>query len=129
MVPVGDGRHDEAIEIGEDGLHGLAALGTAGGQSVGELAGLDGRKHGVALGMSEIIGDPIDRLVAVAAEFVGSHFRMVTVPVASILADASGGNFQFRSKRPSDTTSAREPLKRTKSPKVESRRKGQGANW
>ncbi len=76
VVPVGDGGHDEAVEIGQDGLHGLACFGAVGRQRVGELAGLDGRKHGIALGVSEIIGDPIDRLIAVAAEFVGSHGRM-----------------------------------------------------
>jgi hypothetical protein len=41
-----------------------------------------------------------------------AHYRTVTVPVAIIFAAASGGNFQFLSKRPSATTEASEPLKK-----------------
>ena len=73
MVPERRGGHNEALEIGEDGGHRLAALGAAGGQSVGELAGLDGRQHGKALGMREIFGDPIDGPVAKPAEFFRRH--------------------------------------------------------
>jgi len=73
MVPERRSGHDEALEIGEDGGHRLAALGAAGGQSVGELAGLDGGQHGIALGMRQVIGDPIDCAMAVDAEFFRSH--------------------------------------------------------
>ena len=73
MVPERRGGHNETLEIGKDGGHGLAALGAAGGQSVGELAGLDGRQHGIALGMRQVFGNPIDCLVAEEAEFFRRH--------------------------------------------------------
>ena len=98
MVPVRDAGHDQALEIGEDGFHRFAALRPGGGQGIGQFPRLEWRKHGITLGASKVIGDPIDRAVAMAAKFFGSHWRRFTIPAASIFADASGATFQFRSK-------------------------------
>ena len=73
MVPLGHGGDDEALEIGQDRFHRFALFGTAGRQRVGEFAGLHGRQHGIAPGVLQKRGDPFDRLVAMAAEFVRCH--------------------------------------------------------
>ena len=73
MVPVRHGGHDQPLEIGQDGLHGLALFGAVGGQRVGQLARLDRRQHGVPLGVGQKVGDPVDGLVAMSAELFRCH--------------------------------------------------------
>ena len=50
MVPVRDAGHQHALEVGEDGVEGLAVGGRVGGERRGDLAGPDLREHGIAPG-------------------------------------------------------------------------------
>ena len=71
VVPMRNGGHDLALEIGQDGFHRFALFGRGGGQRGGEIARLDTRDYGVVARVFQIARDPVDHLMAVAAEFVG----------------------------------------------------------
>ncbi len=76
VVPMGHGRHDLALEIGQDCLHGLALLGRGSGERGGQITGLNAWKDGVVARVFEIVGDPVNDLVAVAAESSGTCRRV-----------------------------------------------------
>src|SRR2546426_5544423 len=73
MIPMSNTRHDYAIEIGKHRFHGLAALWRRGGQRFFNLSRLIPRQNREALGMSEVIGYPIDNFVAVFAKIIRTH--------------------------------------------------------
>ena len=73
MVPMRAGGNDEALEIGEDLLHGLALLGSGGRQRVSQFARFDAREDGKEFHHFEEVGYPVDGLVAMYAEFFGGH--------------------------------------------------------
>jgi len=73
VVPVRDAGHDVALEVRQDARHGLAFLGRGVGQRVQQVPGSAAAAHGVAVGMFEIVGDPVDHFVRVSAELLGFH--------------------------------------------------------
>jgi len=68
VVPVGDARHHDVAEIGEDPVPVLGPLGRGGGELRPDVARLDAGPHGVAVGVVHVVGHPVHELVAVAAE-------------------------------------------------------------
>ena len=58
MIPVGDTRHDDAVEIGQDRFECLALLGCRLRQLGGDVARPNRWKHGMPLGVAEVLLDP-----------------------------------------------------------------------
>jgi hypothetical protein len=68
MVPMGEARYEHALEIGHDGAEGFRILRRIRWQCCGDLPRRHPRKHGVFLGVLQVLGDPVDHLVAVTPE-------------------------------------------------------------
>ena len=67
-------RKEDALEVIEDPLDGLAVLGCAGGQRLTDLAGLDlGEDRAVVVPTGEVIGNPVHELVRRSPERLGVH--------------------------------------------------------
>ena len=63
-----DRRNDLLIEVAEDGVEGLALVGTRRRQRIDQLAGLGFRRDGIAARIGEIVGNPVDGVVRGAAK-------------------------------------------------------------
>src|ERR1022692_4394169 len=74
MVPVRDGRHDEAAEILQQALHRLPPPPTGCPQRVPKLGRPYLPRPGIAFRVREVIGNPIDGLVREAAKLFRGHF-------------------------------------------------------
>ncbi len=59
---------DEMVNIGEDCIHAFALRGSGFGNLCAKLVRANGREHGSALHVFQIIADPINDLVAVALQ-------------------------------------------------------------
>ena len=77
MLPVGEAGHDDAVEIGQDGVEGFGRLRGVGGQGSFDFAGRGARHHGALSDGGAVVGDAIDDLVAEAAKLFGSHRRVL----------------------------------------------------
>jgi hypothetical protein len=75
VLPVRDAGQDDAVEVGEDGGEGFAALGRRRRQRGAHLAGGDLRPHREGADPGPVVGDPVDDLVAVLPELLGRHVR------------------------------------------------------
>ena len=75
VLPVRDAGQHDPVEVGEDGGERLALLGRGAGQGRADLAGGDLRAHRQRVDPGPVVGDPVDDLVAVLAELLGSHVR------------------------------------------------------
>ena len=73
VVPVRHARHQDAVEVGDDGFEILGRVGRRVGQRVPDVARRHSREHGKPLGVLHEAGDPLDHGVAVLAELVGGH--------------------------------------------------------
>jgi hypothetical protein len=73
MVPVRQRRHEHPFEVREDGVEVLTPLGCVGGQRRADVPGRDAGQDGVAFGVFEVLGDPVDEGVAVSPEVVAGH--------------------------------------------------------
>src|SRR5687767_4920949 len=73
MVPVCQCRNDHALEIAQDVVERFALFGRGGRKGAPHVAGRYTRQDGIPIGAGEVLGDPVDEAVAVAAEFVGVH--------------------------------------------------------
>ena len=73
VVPVRHARHQDAVEVGDDGFEILGRFGRRLGQRVPDIARRHSREHGKPLGVLHEAGDPLDHGVAVLAELVGRH--------------------------------------------------------
>jgi hypothetical protein len=71
---VRDGGQDRRLEVGEQPRVRLAPLRGLRRQRLDEIPGLDLREHGVALAVLEVVGDPVDQVMAGPAEFVLRHY-------------------------------------------------------
>ena len=73
MLPLGQPGHDDSLDVGH---HDVERFGL-GRWMLGELrahvAGGDGRSDGALLDRADVVGDPVDQVVAVGAELVGRH--------------------------------------------------------
>ena len=75
MIPVRQAGHEHALEVGHDGVERFAVFRRAGGQRRGDVAGLDAGEDRISLDVFEVVGDPVDELVAVAPEIRRVHAR------------------------------------------------------
>ena len=73
VLPVDDARDDDPLEIGAHRLPALGVGGRRGRQGGPYRAGLQVRAHRVALDPLDVVSDPVDQLVAGAAELLGRH--------------------------------------------------------
>src|SRR5690606_11951383 len=73
VLPVGDARNDDALEVGEDALERLAGHGLRRGQLCRDLAGPYLRPHRIPLDIGQIVRHPVDEGMAVAAKLVQVH--------------------------------------------------------
>ena len=76
---MGDAREKNLLEVPEHRLEGLARFRGRLGQTGADLAGLHPREHGEALDALVIVGDPVDELVAEAAEVAARHVEVFLV--------------------------------------------------
>jgi hypothetical protein len=70
MIPVRRARHDHALDVGQDVGQRLAARRRRRWQLRRDVARPHVRHDAVALGVREVLGDPVDQLRGVAAEVV-----------------------------------------------------------
>ena len=75
MLPVRESRHDDAVEVGDDGRQRLRILGRVGGQFRPHPAGGHLRPHGPRGERLPVGGDPVDHLPALAAEAFRVEWR------------------------------------------------------
>ncbi len=78
MLPVGEAGHDDAVEIGEDGVEGFGRLGRVGGERGFDIAGRGARHDGAFGDGGAVVGDAVDDLVAEAAKLFGCHIINTT---------------------------------------------------
>ena len=77
VLPVGDARHDDLLEILEDRLHGLPPGRGDGRDHLLDVARLEPGDDGVFLDIFEIIGDPVHELVPGAPEILVFHGNLL----------------------------------------------------
>jgi len=70
MIPVGDARQHDVLEVLQDTVHAFANVGRSIGKTGAYLARSYATKYGIALGTIEIVCYPVHYLSAVAAKFV-----------------------------------------------------------
>ena len=75
MIPVRQARDEHALEVGHDRVERFALFRRAGGQRGRDVTGPRAGQDGVAFDVLEVIGDPLDELVAVAPEIYCLHVR------------------------------------------------------
>src|SRR5215471_9098010 len=73
MTPVSKGRNNQAIDVSENVVHGLAMLRRGGWQLGFEVTWLDLCKNGQIFDMVEVIGDPVDQFMTVATKLFSGH--------------------------------------------------------
>jgi hypothetical protein len=78
MVPVGNPRQDDLPEVTHDVLHGLTPAGRTRGKSAAHITGGNGRQDRVTLYIVEVVGHPVDHLVAEATEAIGIHGMLLS---------------------------------------------------
>ena len=77
MTPVREGRNDQAIEISNNIFHRLAVSRWRRGKFGLQVAGLDRREDWKIVDLFEVIGDPVDQLVAETTKVVGIHITQL----------------------------------------------------
>ena len=73
MAPVSQRRSDQSIEIRNDLFHRLAFSRRNGGQFCFQVSRLNGRQHRTLIDVLEVIGDPIDQLMAKTTKVFLAH--------------------------------------------------------
>ncbi len=73
VIPVREAGHEHALEVGHDALERLAVFRCGCGKRRGDLARRDAGENGIALGVFEVISDPVDEGVRVATEIRRIH--------------------------------------------------------
>jgi len=79
MIPVGDRRQDQAIEVRDHAVEGLGVLRRFRRQGVAQLAWTVGGEHAVLADVLEVARDPLDEFVRVAPELVRRHVAVHTL--------------------------------------------------
>ena len=70
MVPVGDAGKDDALEVREDGVEVFAVLGGPCREGVADVAGTHAREDREALGVLEVVRDPVGEAVSLLAKIL-----------------------------------------------------------
>src|SRR4051812_8993060 len=70
---MGERRHDEAVDVGEDFFDRLAAFRWRLREFRDELARADLREHRESFDVLEVVGDPVNNRSAMASEIVSTH--------------------------------------------------------
>ena len=81
VLPVGQARHDELIEVGEQRVERLARLRGLGRQGAAYVAGRHPGEDRQVVQAGPVVGDPVDGCMALAAELLGTHVRLLDRPV------------------------------------------------
>ena len=68
MIPVGETRDDHAFEVRHDAVERLRIVGRGRRQRGGHIAGRDLRQDRIFFRVLEVLGNPVDELVAVLPE-------------------------------------------------------------
>jgi hypothetical protein len=66
-------RHDDLVEVGEEGVEPLGLLGRRGRERASYVAGGDLREHRQVVEGRPVVGDPVDGGVPLPAELLGGH--------------------------------------------------------
>ena len=66
-------RNDQTIDVGEDLFHRFAVSWRRGRKLCFQIAGLDCRQNRTLLDVVEVIGDPVDQIVAEATKVFFAH--------------------------------------------------------
>ena len=73
MLPVREGRHDDPVQIVQDGVEGFRGLGWLRGQSGLDLSRRGAGHDGALTYGGAVVGNAVDDLVAEAAKFFRGH--------------------------------------------------------
>ena len=73
MLKVREAWHDDAVEIGQDGVERLGRLQWVGGKGGFDFTGRGPSHHRPGCDGGPVVGNAVDDLVAKAAELFGSH--------------------------------------------------------
>jgi hypothetical protein len=73
MIPVGEPRHDRALEVLEHAIERFAVLRRVRRKLSCDVARLRSREHGVAIVVMKVICDPIDEAMGMSPEFLRRH--------------------------------------------------------
>lgn len=73
MLGLGDARHDDPVEIGEDVGERLGLFGGVGREGGADLTGLDLGGDREGRDALAVVGDPVDEFVGGGAELLGRH--------------------------------------------------------
>ena len=90
VLPVRDAGQHDPVEVGQHGRERLALLGCRRRQRLAHVAGRHLRAHGQRADPAPVVGDPVDDLVAVLAELLGSHVRRRLGHPATVFGDPVG---------------------------------------
>ncbi len=88
MLPEREARHDDAIQVRDRRAEILRLVRRRGGQGVADLAGLGFRHHRPVGQALVIVGEPVDELMAIAAEVFRRHEPCVLFLVAVCPAES-----------------------------------------
>src|ERR1044072_4605800 len=89
MAPVRQRGDDQSIEIRNDRVHRFASSGRAGWQFRFQIAGFDCGEDGKLVDMIEVIGDPVDQIMAQPTKVFLIHVAEFRTFHESILATKS----------------------------------------
>ena len=100
MLPVGEAGHDHPVEVGHEAAKGSGSVGGCSGSAARTSPGSASGWTGCRSTALEVVGDPVDELVAAGAELVGGHGSIARRPDAC------------RSRRPKMTPARGAPRRR-----------------
>ena len=89
MLPVGDARHDDTVEVGQHVGERLGLGRRVFGQHRPNVAGLDLRSHRVLLDALHVVGDPVDQRVAVHCGGCRRRDEFEQCPLAGVTPSSS----------------------------------------
>ena len=78
MVPVRQAWNDDAFEVAEDLVEGLAVLGRCVRERVANVARADARQYRITFGVFEIVGDPVGNTMGRRTEIARIVYRFST---------------------------------------------------
>src|SRR6185312_15159067 len=89
MIPLREAGHDQLAEIAQDRVHRLALGRTCGWQLLRDIPGSSIRQHREFANIAEIIGHPVDRLVAEPPELFRAQLARLLTAAPVITAAPS----------------------------------------
>ena len=73
VLPLGEAGHDDTFDVGHHLLERLGRGRRVFGELRSHVSGGDGRADRTLLDRADVVGDPVDQVVAVGAELIGCH--------------------------------------------------------